>query len=135
MAVIAEYKLPLACCPTTNETIGAPWQRVQRLRRECHSRMLVQHLKQFGNVQQRHDKSRRVRVDCYRFSSHRPDAHANWSKVPVDILCRRTESKQRRLGLIWDDAPEYADVREHWQYAAPKQSGVQIVVSVLDASP
>jgi len=31
-------------------------------------------------------------------------------KVPLDVLSRATGRKVIGLGLIWDDAPEYADV-------------------------
>lgn len=140
MKLVASFRLPLECCPTTNGTIGMHWTVVARLRKQCHQLMLGQYLRQFNRVPPRNANEVSVslrtpllrRVVCTRHSSTQPDAHANWSKIPVDVLSRWTKDNPKRLSLIWDDAPKYAEIIERWERAPLKDGFVEI--EVFDAS-
>jgi hypothetical protein len=121
---IASFCLPLELCPTTNATIGAHWSRVSKLRTQCYQAMLPQYARQFGRMPPAgitESPGHRV-IICTRHSSSQPDRHANWSKIPIDALSRRTQERPHRLSLIWDDAEAFATVEEHWE-RAPMRGG------------
>ena len=49
-------------------------------------------------------------MTAIRFSRTEPDKYSDWGKVPIDILCAPTKRAKKRLNIIRDDAPKYADV-------------------------
>lgn len=125
---LAFFQLPLELAPTTNVTIGRNPYAITRLRKRCHDAMLAQYLRQFGDTKQRYKLNGVRRVVCTRHSSSKPDSHANWSKIPIDVLCRRTLERPHRLGLLFDDADKYAQVEERWESASPRKGYVTIEV-------
>lgn len=122
--LVAKFVLPLELCPTTNATIGSHWSTVTKLRKRCHVRMLAAYFRRFNGpppARLANPIPRRL-VVCTRHSSTQPDAHANWSKIPVDVLSRRTAEHPKRLSLIWDDSPKHAQIEERWE-KAPRGEG------------
>lgn len=72
-------------------------------------------------------------VQCIRFSSKAPDAHADSFKQAIDCLCprrfRKVKCAQRMipgLGVIANDDPDSCDVRQRWEYA-PSRGGFCVI--------
>lgn len=129
MKLLASFKLPLDLCPTTNATIGKHWSRVSRLRTKCYKAMLPQYVRQLCRMPPAAPSAIGFRqVVCLRRSSSRPDSTANWSKIPVDVLSRRTPEHPHRLSLIWDDGAAFASVEERWERAPQGQGSCTIEV-------
>jgi len=126
-------ELDLELCPTSNRTRHGPawaaardkerlWKVVQtqaRVRRWAHAAPLP---------------GRPMVLAC-RLSDKAPDVYSDWAKRPIDMLCQpRGRALRHRLGLIVDDSPSLADVRQWWEPA--KRGAGRVVIEVwTGASP
>jgi hypothetical protein len=111
---IAQFILPLRLCLPTNRTgragmAGQPW-RIAKLKKEIAQRMRLQCTPR--------DKPLpgRPQVIAVRFSSVEPDRFADWGKIAIDVLCKRTAKHRNRLNILEDDRPRCAEVHQWWEY-------------------
>jgi hypothetical protein len=133
--LVAEFVLPLELCqPQNRKGKAAAWAH-DRIQRDLFATMLAQ----FGGRRREKPLPGRPQVLSIRFSSNQPDKYADWGKVATDRLCVHVErimktkrgrkrSPNLKLGIIHDDAPEYADVNQWWEKATQAQGCVYIRV-------
>jgi len=107
----AVFALPLAYCKPQNRTNHrAPWA-YQR------DRMNVAVLMGYQQRPWREPLAGRPMIRCVRFSSVAPDAYSDSFKMAIDVLCVRTERAPMRLGIVRDDKPKDAIVKQWWEPA------------------
>ena len=131
--VVMTFALPLEVCPTTNATRRKPdWWYVEH-RRALWNRMFPQSLpwRRVRGI----PLEGRPQVHCVRFCPNAPDSLSDWGKsavdrliLPLTIVRKGKLVNCRRLGLILDDNPEAADVRQWWEPCSKESSCVYIVV-------
>jgi len=111
-ALVARFALPLQLCSTNSSRHGMQWAH-QAQKNKVFRLMALQW--PVG----RPTLTGRPLVRCIRFSSAKADALHDGFKIPVDCLCAPTLHRaKRRLGIIRDDNPELADVRQWWEPSA-----------------
>lgn len=137
--VLAVFGLPLVLCPTGNETRKKPDWWYSRLREEQFLCMLPAFL-QSGLVREKILPGR-PQVHAIRFAPASSDAVADFAKGAIDRLIspvrgwRKHRKTQReilvdfkRFGILRDDAPEAADVRQWWEPSPMAEKCVVLIV-------
>lgn len=127
--LVHRFALPLHLCkPQNRKAMAEGWQFAAT--RTSLLKMLTLQLR--GALPRKPLPGRPI-VQCIRFSSKAPDAHADSFKQAIDCLCpRRVRSHQglprliAGLGVIADDRPEACDVRQRWEHA-PSGAGFCVI--------
>lgn len=117
------FALPLHLCkPQNRKAFADGWQFAKD--RKALLQMLALQLRGLPKA----PLSGRPIVQCIRFSSKAPDAQADSFKQAIDCLCPRRSRKVRGvarmipgLGVIRNDDPDSADVRQRWEYSPSKR--------------
>lgn len=135
-ALVARFVISLTLCPTTNATRRKPdWFYVKQ-RKELFDAMVP------GFIESRRIRGKalpgRPQVFATRFSPNAPDACSDWAKSAIDRLIlplyefrtnkhgRKTYVDCKRFGLIVDDAPAKAEVRQWWE-PCPRGAGCVLI--------
>jgi hypothetical protein len=105
------FFLPLALCKRQNAKFGAAGWQASKDRKETLGYLRMQ------SCQRPEPLPGRPYVRCVRFSSEEPDKYCDWAKVAVDCLCSMTTRSPHRLGIIFDDAPKFAEIDQQWRKA------------------
>lgn len=113
--------LPLELCQPQNRK-GQAWLGAAQ-REQCY-RLLA---RQARTLRFPEPLSGRPFVRAIRFSCVPTDAYADSFKLAIDRLCAPRSTRDKcRLGLIHDDSPRYADVRQ-WGEKAPRGQGLGLI--------
>jgi hypothetical protein len=138
---LVRFVLPLALCQPTNRTRGAPGYMLGKTKAALAEVMLEQWqaarrlIERDGGRVPALPLAGRPIVCASRFTSSATDAYADWAKAAIDTLCvlrlrpadmLKRKHPPRRLGIIVDDSPEAADVRQ-WCEPAPRGQGFVLV--------
>lgn len=119
----AEFVLPLSLCQPTNRTRGAAGWQLGKLKNAAFQLLWTQ-----AGGRSASPLPGRPQVILTRFSSVEPDKYSDWGKSSIDILCASRRPGQKRLNVIFDDAPKHADVWQLWKSAKAGEGFVYIEV-------
>jgi hypothetical protein len=136
--LVAQFVLPLAWCPPTNQRDGMSPLRLATIKKHVLARMLTQH----HGCRRSGPLPGRPMVQVVRFSSAPGDIiDTGLSKIPVDRLTtkapltaakkgqrRRPMPEKRGLGFLADDDSTHVDLRIWWEPAPPGKGFVWVRV-------
>ena len=131
--VVARFAIPLALCPTTNDTRERPSWWHKKHRDELFTVMAPQFLT--ARLVRGKALPGRPQVRCVRFSSVPTDPCADWAKTAVDRLIlplyvtrkgKRVDCK--RFGILADDTLEAVDEYQWWEPAPPGEGCAYIEI-------
>lgn len=118
--LVTRFTIPLELCPTSNETRRKPDWYYAKQRTALFTVMVP------GFLDSRRPRGKalpgRPQVLATRFCPRPPDACSDWAKSAIDRLILPLHVKRngrwvdcQRFGLITDDSPPAADVRQWWE--------------------
>lgn len=121
---VRDFVLPLDLCLGTNRTRHSrPGQH-----EDVKKKILGLLRTQAGMIVARQTLPGVPQVLCTRFSAVEPDAYADWGKMAVDLLCVPAARRYDGLGLLRDDRPKDAEIKQWWEQGRRGEGFVYIEV-------